>query len=76
MARRANPKTGYRVDYWLAGPGCWAEYTSRRELVDLEFAQSLLEHLPRNRTRARIVEIQGKAERIIAEWQPAPRISS
>lgn len=49
--------TRYRVDLWLSGPQCWAEYTSRKRGVTLAMAQALAAHLRRNGTKARIVDM-------------------
>lgn len=51
-----RPATGYRVDLksmW----GFWMEYTSLRKPVTLEMAEALFEHLQRNKTAVRIVDM-------------------
>jgi hypothetical protein len=55
------PAAHYRVDLWLA-IGRWAEYTSLKRGVTLEMARALAEHLRRNQTNARIIDMETNKE--------------
>ena len=56
MAKRSKPN-GYIVFFELASTGSYAEYTSLKRPVTREMAESLAEHLKRNRTGSMIVEV-------------------
>ena len=51
---RTVKKQGYIV-YLKLAIGRWAEYTSLKRPVELEMAESLAEHLRRNKTAAMVV---------------------
>lgn len=59
---------GYIVFLKLAATGRYAEYTSLKKPVALEMAESLAEHLRRNKTQVMIVE--AKTGEIVKEVRP------
>lgn len=62
-------KHGYIVYLKLAATGRYAEYTSLKRPVGWEMAESLAEHLRRNKTAAMIVKAQ--TGEIVKEVLPA-----
>ena len=71
--------TGYRVDIQLTFRDLsgketgrkMVEYTSLKNSVTLEMAQSLAEHLKRNKTGGRIVSFSDNS--IVEEWESSGR---
>lgn len=56
MAKKKAKLTGFRVDLILAATGEYAEYTSLKQPVSRDMADSLSRHLERNQTGGRIVD--------------------
>lgn len=59
---------GYIVYLKIAATGRYAEYTSLKRPVELAMAESLAEHLRRNKTGAMIVE--ARTGEIVKEIRP------
>jgi hypothetical protein len=61
---------GYRVDMQISS-GAWIEYTSYRLPVSKSMAESLFEHLKRNKCGCRLIEVNKKQEKVVREWLPS-----
>ena len=65
MLGTQGPVSGYRVDFRLSTTGSLVPYSGN--CIDRPMAEGLAEHLKRNHTGGRIVEVP--SGKVIGEWE-------